>query len=684
MNNEYFWSIVIEQDNVQAGLWTIKNENISVLSGSQGYPWETDDNLVEKADTALSEVGEALPEGAHEPNKTVFGVPASWVEEGSIKKPHLDKIRLVSQKLSLTPTGFVVLPEAIAHAVKIKEGSPLSGIVIGVGAGSLDVTVFRLGNIVGTVSVGRSASLIEDMVEGLSRFSGGSVPTRWLLYDGRGVALEEVKQELLRADWSEAGDLKFLHTPQVEIVSDLEKVEAVSIAGASEMGNIKGIEGQEPHEVVSNVAATNDFSPEDLGFAVDSNIREQKVGRKIVPALPAVHAPSLSFLKKFRLPSFSFGGKRAGVLLAGVLLILLVGLGLAWFYFPRAEITIYISPKNLQDTEVVVLDENIELPEPGSFTFPAVVVETEVASEKTKSTTGTRTVGDRAKGRVNIRNGTADEVTFESGTTLTGPNDLEFEMDEGVTIPAASSPSTPGEAAVGVTASAIGADYNLAANESFAVSNFPKSEVDAVSSEDFSGGSSREAQAISGDDIESLRDELLEELKASARSNLESQASSARFVADSSKYETVDESASGKAGDEAESVTVSMTITARGLTIGEEQVSELSAEILKDQIPEGFNLRSEQVETEFQLVDEVESGVWEFDIALSANLLPTVDKDQIKRDVAGRHPTAVEERLAKIPGYQRSEVTVRPKLPGFLGNIPRLTQNISVEVVSAQ
>lgn len=679
MNNEHFWSIVIEQDVIAAALWAIKGDKIAVLASSSAHQWSTDEDLVEKTDTALSEASETLAENVEEPNKTVFGVPASWVEEGKIKKPHLDKIRLVSQKLSLSPTGFVVLPEAIAHGVKVREGSPLSGIIIGVGAGSLDVTVFRLGNIAGTVSVGRSASLTEDVVEGLSRFSGGTLPTRWLLYDGQEVALEDVKQELLKADWAEAGNIKFLHTPQIEIVSQEEKVEAVSIAGASELGDIKGIEGSEVHEDVQNVAAAEDVSPEALGFVVDRDIRGSGVS---VPKAPKLL--NVASKLKFKLPRFSIGRKRTGVLLIGFLILVLVGLGLAWFYIPRAEVTVYISPKNLQEAEVVILDENVSSSNPENFVFPAVVVETEVESEKTASTTGTRTVGEKAKGKVNIRNGTADEVNFDAGTTLVGPNDLKFVMDEGVVVPGATSPSSPGEASLVISAADIGTDYNIATNESFTVSNYPKSEVDAVSTEDFAGGSSREARAISQSDITNLREQLLEDLKATALQELESKSAGSRFVADSTKFETAHESANGKAGDEAESITITMAVEARGLTISEEQVSELSDRILQDQVPEGFNLRSELVKAEFELVDEVESGVWEFDVVLSANLLPGVNTDNVKRDIAGKHPTVVEGYLSKIPGYERSTVTIRPRFPGFLGVIPRLVNNISVEVVSAQ
>lgn len=710
MKEEYFWSIVIEQDLVQAGIWTIRDEKVAIISTSGALKWETDEDLVEKADSCLSEAVNNFPEDAKEPSKAVFGVPASWVEEGKIKKPHLDKIRLVSQKLSLSPTGFVVLPEAIAHSVKVKEGSPLSGVVLGVGVGSLDLTVFRLGNIVGTVNVGRSTSVVEDIVEGLSRFaSGQNMPTRWLLYDGTEVDLEDVKQELLSADWKDTGSIKFLHTPQIEVVSVDEKAEAISIAGASEMGEIKGVEGfetkSEPAE--SNISETSDLKPEDLGFVIDQDISDNKPpeyasseiteeSQLEAPSQSSKLAPIWGFIKKMKfkpnLPKMKhnqgqspmIGSKKNKLKYALFVapVVIVVAFIAAWLYLPKAEITIFISPKNLQESETVILDAGVSFPDIDNLTFPARSIEAEVSSEKSVNTTGTKTVGERARGSITIRNGTAAEEEFDAGARVTSSGGLEYTLDEGVTVPEAESPTTPGTVTVNATASEFGEDYNLAADESLSVENYPKSEIDAVVSEQFSGGSSEEIQAVASSDRERLQDELTSELELKAVSELESQAFGARFVRDAVRFEVIDESFSGAVGDEATSVSLTMTMKATGILLPEEQIKELSELILKDQVPEGFTLRSEQVKAEFDLVDEIGDNAWEFDVSLSANLLPSVDIDTIKAEISGKQPEAVRDYLSRIPGFVRSTVTVWPKFPAFFGNIPRMVKNISVEVAS--
>lgn len=721
MKEEYFWSIVIEQDLVQAGLWTVRDENVAIVATSAALKWETDEDLVEKADAALSEAVSALPEDVKEPFKVVFGVPASWVEDGKIKKPHLEKIRLVSQKLSLSPTGFVVMPEAIAHSIKIKEGSPLSGVVMGVGVGTIDITVFRLGNIVGTVNVGRSPSLLEDVVEGLSRFAGSqNVPTRWLLYDGTEIDLEGVKQELISADWKEAGELKFLHTPLVEVVSTKEKAEAVCIAGASEMGEVKGVEGfTDNHDTFvseSNVSETSDLISEDLEFVIDQDIREVPVSRAGVEPEYAISTAQVlepktqkkSFFAK--LPSISglmgkLGRMRSrpsekpssptsslqpmkrktpklkyALVLVPVLAV--VGFIAFWLYAPRADITIYVSPKNLQERETITLDVAAPSADTNNLIFPAKRVETSVSSEKSRGTTGKKIIGEKAVGEVTIRNGTSSEEEFRAGSIIASKDGLEYIINDEVTVPEAESPTTPGTVTVAATASRFGAEYNLDEGEALTVENYPKSEIDAVVSVAFSGGSSTEVPAISEDDLKTLKTELLDELKSAASGELQALAQDARFVRDAVKFEVEEESFSGKAGDEADSVSLTLDLAASGLVLPEEQVKELSELILSEQVPSGYSLKSEQVKSEFSLIDEVADGVWEFDVSLSANLLPNIDTTEIKKQIAGKQPQAAQALMSKNSGYSGSEVTVWPKLPYFFGNIPRITKNITIEVAS--
>ena len=200
---ELFWSVVIESGWIQAGVWEVQDETVKVISIGPPCAWKTDEELISCADSALSAAVSDLDEDSPEPEKTVFGVCTDWVSEGEIKQEFLDKLKNLCTELSLKPSGFVVLPEAIANYTKMQDGSPLSGVVIGVEEEKLELSVFRLGKSTGTKIVSRSVSFSDDVIEGLTRFPHDDpFPSRFLLYDGKEGELKEAKQSVMDVDWS--------------------------------------------------------------------------------------------------------------------------------------------------------------------------------------------------------------------------------------------------------------------------------------------------------------------------------------------------------------------------------------------------------------------------------------------------------------------------------------------------
>ncbi len=127
---------------------------------------------------------------------------------------------------------------------------------------------------------------------------------------------------------------------------------------------------------------------------------------------------------------------------------------------------------------------------------------------------------------------------------------------------------------------------------------------------------------------------------------------------------------------------MTLTLAAEGLSIPQETIDDFVRGILESQVPDGFVLKSEQVETDFVLVDEVEEGTWDFDVSIIANLLPDVNPDEIVKQIAGKYRTQAETYLRTIPGYTGAEIRIRPSFPGRLGNIPRVLGNITVEIVA--
>ena len=660
---EAYWSILIESQWVTSAIWQIKDGKVEIVASSPGTRWEGD--LSEAVDATLSSCTQSLAEDFQDPSKTVFGVSSSWLENGNIKEEYLLKLKKICGDLSLVPSGFVVLPEAISHFIKSKEQTFFSGITLGVSDGSLDLSVFNLGKLVGTTVVSRSILVSDDLLEGLSRLTTDlqNFPSRIILYNQKETELEEIKNNLDKIDWEKIETLKFLHAPTIEILNPNEKILAVSLAGGSEISQVDGVlDNTEtdtnvpnvPEEEIKNISEPEGITVADLGFVVDTP--------KNFPKLPKFDIQ----LPKFPKINFSFSGKP--FIFGGIsLFVVFILFFLAWWFLPKATVTIFVAPKKLEDNITINLGSDLS----------ADTVETLVAGEKTKSTTGIKTVGEKAKGQVKIQNGTAFPINLVAGTVLLSSSDLRFVTSKQASVSGALSPSEPGTTVLDVEAGNIGSEYNLAKDEILKVGNYPKAEVDATITANFTGGSSRQISAVSEDDRKKLLAELTKELTNQAQTKLAGQLSSEKMIVDTSiVLESEEEDFSNKVGDEASTIKLSLNLKFTAIAISKNDLTIISKKTLEERVPSGFILRDDQISYSFTDGEEKEK--------ITANLLPSINTVDIAKKIAGRYPTVAEEYLQSIPGFVNAEFRLPPLLRGKLATLPHVSKNIEVVLSSEQ
>lgn len=681
---DLYWAIVLEPGWIQAGVWEIVENKAEVISVSPVTPWETESEIVSASDAALSSAIQLLPEGLSEPSKTVFGVPPSWVDKGQIKEEHLNKIKKICTELSLEPSGFVVLSEAIAHLIKVEEGSAVNAIVAGFGKDFLELSVFKLGNLAGTTQVARSVSFFDDVAEGLSRFSlAEGLPSRIVIYDGKEGELEEVKEALTAGSWENMDKVKFFHTPKIEILTPEKKVTAVALAGATEIAGI--MELSKDHQNL--VTPRESLSPEELGFVVGEDVASRQPTQiekqPEVVQKPVQKVRTFDLLKKkigsFRIPKVN-GKKNLTIAgsVAGAFVVLFL---FFWILYPKAVVKVYVSPKRFEEkVEATVLKDS------GSTDIANKIVAGQIASvgvsgEKTKSTTGTKKVGDKAGGSINIQNGTSSILKLSEGTLVAAANNLRFSLVNSASISAALSPSTPGTYVVEVAAEGIGAEYNLAKNEVFSVGNYSKSEVDAIATTDFTGGSSRDISAVSLEDTNSLLNSLTSELSENAKKDLLSSISSDQFLIEDSLVATPSSKIfSNKVGDEASNLKLSLGLKSSAIYVSKKDLIDLSQKVLEGVGPNGFYLDPSNLSFSFTRLKDLSSASL-FNLTVKADFLPKEDLASLTKIISGKSTSAVEEKFSQIPGFIRAEINIKPKLPWIFGYFPRLSKNISIEIL---
>ncbi len=738
-DGEYFWSLIIEPEWISAGIWRLRDNRVQVISVSPPFSWNLDEELVSACDASCSSVVQNFPEDLDPPTKVVFGVISTWVEGGEIKQEYLSKIKKVCSELLLTPVGFVVMAEALSNYYKSEEGGQVNAIFLGISENNLELSVFRIGKLVGVSQIARSVSVVEDVTEGLSRFySGEAYPSRIILYNSKEGELDEIRQELIKADWDGLEEIKFLHTPKIEIVAPDKKIYAVCLAGGAEMGSVDRVlstsetafpekkEIEEKAEELSNqnisdeqdsnlVEPEEDISPEDFGFTVNTDnavsknfqpvdFQEKNTGnfgrseQEKLPEESPQNFPAPSEKGKFKLssifkkisfpriripsPSLNIKFKTPKTIFIGIFFLMALGVGFFafWWFVPKAEVTLYVSPKRIEDEVEISVDVLAQSSDFDKRIISGEIMKQTLNGEKSVQTTGNKIIGDKATGEITIYRA-GSSINLAKNVLIKGPQGLDFSLDEDVTI-ASGSVLTRGITKAKVTAKEIGAQYNLASGTTFTVSNYSTADMEATNETAFSGGTSREVNAVSENDQKNLLKDLQSELEAKLKETLiEGVASNLMLIEESVSYSIVNKEFDKKVGDEGTSLKLKMELNADAIAVQKNEIEEIGLNYLSQRVPSGYSLKNDQIQADFSYRSK-KDDIYNLQLFVSADLLPQVDVDEIRKNITGKFPVIAEEYMNKnVPGFERAVINFKNiKFPGRLGTLPRISGNIEISI----
>jgi len=138
---------------------------------------------------------------------------------------------------------------------------------------------------------------------------------------------------------------------------------------------------------------------------------------------------------------------------------------------------------------------------------------------------------------------------------------------------------------------------------------------------------------------------------------------------------------SNKVDDEASNLKLTLDLNVSSLAVKKESVYEAVKVLIQGKVPGGFVLRNEQLTLTFELVKDTK-GVYEFEVNVVANLLPSFNPTDIAAKISGKSISLAKDYLKSMSGFSRAEIRIRPSLPIITGNLPHLTKNIEVEVVA--
>ncbi len=729
-----YFAIEIGFESVKSACWEIAGIKPNFLQAGSLEEYQSDnpDSLITAIDKSLIKACEEIEP---EPNEAVFSLPQSWVEDNSLAANKKKLLKEITSKLELKAIGFVITTEALVHYLKHKQGGPFTGILVSVGEAEILVTVSKNGDIVDTQTVGRSDDLGADVEEGLARFGDiGSLPANMVLFNGH-TDLETLKQEMVSYDWQER--LPFLHIPKIDIFSPQETIQAIVNSAGAEV--IKSLEvsstddldsdgesdsendqDQQIPNMADEFGFSSDFnsdnlskpdtdplspledesSPQDETLAQASQDSQDLDQEEEIDSTSKTLPRLKGFIPNLKLPSLKFGfqsGKKNLIILITILIFFISSLtaaAAAYWYYPTANVTIFVEPKIIDQDITFSIDPEISDTQIDDNTIPGKLAPVEFTDSSQTKATGEKLIGDPASGKVTLYNRTDSSKTFEAGTQLTGPDNLTYTIDEDVTIASASTKENddfslttePSTASVSISSADIGAKYNLGSGTEFAVANFDKSSFVAKASGDITGGTSRTVTAVAKADHTLLIDQLTQKLEDKITNQLGQD--SEDFVGSiplSNEETTSTEDFSAEIGEEADSVTLALTLSTQTLTYKKSDLSLLIEKEILNSITQNFQFQRSQSQIDTVEVVENKDGTYTIKAKAKAKIIPIIDPDEVTQKIKGRFPSVTQDYFNNLPNFNKVAIEIKPKsIPSQIKTFPRLSKNIQVEITTTE
>jgi hypothetical protein len=471
-------------------------------------------------------------------------------------------------------------------------------------------------------------------------------------------------------------------------------------------------EEEKPPQSISGISSGDEFGFQEKDIlkveaeAEGEDFSKGQEQRQVKPAQissPQIDNESAPQFKKsqqdeknfFRKISSSFGGFFAN--LSGVFqkqwLVVVLGLigGLAviggvLFYLywnvPKAEVKIYVSPKVLEkEMDLVLASESTSEAE-----LKGEKITKAVSGSKTRQTTGDTLVGEKASGEVTIYNKTDVEKTFAVGTVLVGKDNLQYLLDEEVTIASKSSELLEdgekivyGKADGKITAGSIGSEYNVSKDSEFSLQEYAESQFSATAKTEISGGMSREVKAVSEEDLSSLKNGLVGELKTEAKEELKNEAGDNEEIIITEEMDISKEAYSAEVGEESDQVSLELEVKLNAFIYDQKKLENKLKKDFYELVPRGYTFDSSEISISV-LETTVEEEAINLKVNAKANLVPKMSIEEIKENLAGRHPGVAKGYLSGLPNFVRAEIEMTPSLPEQIQTLPQKKENINISL----
>ncbi len=428
-----------------------------------------------------------------------------------------------------------------------------------------------------------------------------------------------------------------------------------------------------------NPSKRNIISRRGAGFLQATNRQKipdpSEINFKVTP-----NSKNINSKRKYLYILGSFLGFPVTVLVFLPLFLVLIGIYAVLNFSSLYSVNIKYEYKN------VTASRQIEASIDSSSNFKITKLEETDAVSANQATTGEKTVGEKAKGRITIFNATPEIKELKKGTVITCVsaicNGLVFTAVNDLNLGPGNSIND-----YEITASDIGENYNLAINTGrFKVANFNSTtEIIASNIEAISGGTPKNTvKVVSAADIKAVEEKasndlkniLIGKIKGNTNYNSKFIISDSSFVMEKLNVET------DKEGTEAE--VINTNISAKGIVDGfpKEQIQVVLDEIKKDIIPSGYYLDEKLFNSSAKVISST-PGKITIEVMANGIVRPVINIEEIKKNISGKSLSESTQEIQSTPNIKSHEFEYSPSaMPEFLRRVPVDSNRIQIRLIA--
>lgn len=356
-----------------------------------------------------------------------------------------------------------------------------------------------------------------------------------------------------------------------------------------------------------------------------------------------------------------------------------------YLVLPKAEIKITAQREKLPIVLKVSAEKNLGQVDLSLNKIPAQLVKLEDSQSMEFPTTGERQLNEKAKGIITVFNTySSSPQTLVETTRFLSTEGKIYRLTKTINIPGAQIEEgkiIPSSIDVEVEADQPGAEYNIGPSD-FSIPGFkgsPKySAFYGKSKKDIAGGSTEKVRVLTQDDFDKAKDKIWTDLEQKIQQELDSQIpQNFKLLDEAIDLQIGELKSSIEVGGKAESFTLTVRGIAKALIFSDQDLNQLLKYSLFGESADTKEFTDLSTLNYEDIKKDIDKGQMSFTVRGEQEIIWSVDKEEIKRIIAGKKEADVRQIFSERPEIKEAQISFRPF---WIKTIPKEINKIDVTV----